>query len=141
MVVGRPRIATVDVGVPAVAIHDAVACFVSSARSWTLMHRNGGGIDVLLLDVVQVVHGGVLGRAGEGRVDRSLAPFSSWLAGLVGRGHGGVERGEVAHHALVLLLLVCVHGLRMLAQIVEAGELLGAVAGKGAFARVFTERR
>jgi hypothetical protein len=137
MTVGRPRIPTVDVGVP------AVASFVSSGRSWTLMHRNGGGIDVLLLDVVKVVHGSVLGRVGGHcrDVDRGLAPFSSWLTSLVGRGHGGMERGEVAHHALVLLLLICVHGLCVLAQIIEAGELLGAMAAKGAFARVFPERR
>jgi hypothetical protein len=139
MTVGRPRIPTVDVRVPAFAIHDAVASFVSSGRSWPLMHRNGGGIDVLFLDVVKVVHGSVLGRVGGHcrDVDRSLAPFSSWLTSLVGRGHGGMERGEVAHHALVLLLLICVHGLCVLAQIIEAGELLGAMAAKGAFARVF----
>lgn len=52
MIVGRPRIATVDIGVPTVAIHDAVAGFVASASSWTLMYRNGGGIDIFLLDVI-----------------------------------------------------------------------------------------
>lgn len=140
MVVGRPRIATVDVGAPAIVIHDAVTGFVAGARSWALVHRNGGMVDVLLLDVVEVVHAVVLvGGCGGGDVERGLAPFSARLASLVGCGHGGVERGEVAHHPLVLLLLIGVHGLRMLAQIVEAGELLGAVASKGAFASVFPD--
>lgn len=143
MVVGRPRIATVDVGAPAIVIHDAVTGFVAGARSGTLMHRNGGMVDVLLLDVVEEAHaivlGGVGGCGGGGDVERGLAPFPARLAGLVGCGHGGVERGEVAHHALVLLLLVGVHGLRMLAQVVEAGELLGAMASKGAFAGVFPD--
>ena len=68
-------------------------------------------------------------------------------------GHARVEGCELAHHALVLVLdegvsgdggesvqegggrhlLVGVHGLGVLAEVVEAGELLAAVAGKGAF--------
>lgn len=61
MIIGRPRIAAVHVGIPALTIHDAVASFVSGSRSWTLMHRNG---DVLLLDLVEVAHGSVLGGVG-----------------------------------------------------------------------------
>ena len=51
-----------------------------------------------------------------------------------------MEGGEVAHHAFVLLLLVGVDGLCMLVEVVEAGELLGIVADKGAFASVLPER-
>jgi hypothetical protein len=114
MIIGRPRIATVDVAVPSVAIDD-VAAFVPSARSWTLMHRNGGWIDVLFLDVVETgilrgIGGCVCGR----EADRRLSPFYPWLASLVGCGHGGVEGGEVTHHSFVLVLLVCVYGLSML---------------------------
>jgi hypothetical protein len=140
MVVGRPRIATVDIGVPAV-IHEGVAGFVSSAGPWTLMHRNGGRIDVLLFDVIEVAHGrvlgGICGWRGGCDGDRHLAPFPPWLAGLVGCGHGGVEGGELAHHPLVLLLLICMDCLCMLAQIVETRELLGAVASEGTLASVF----
>ncbi len=48
-----------------------------------------------------------------------------------------MERSEVAHHALVLVVLVGMHGLRMLAQVVEARKLLAAVTRKGALAGVF----
>jgi hypothetical protein len=139
MVVGRPRIATVDVSVPTV-IHDAFAGFIASAGSWTLMHRNGSGIDVFLLDMLQMAHGGVLGAVGGSRgcdADRSLVPFSPCLPNLVGCGHGCMEGGELAHHPLIVVLLICMHCLSMLAQIIEAGELFRAMASKGAFASVF----
>ena len=41
-----------------------------------------------------------------------------------------MEGSKLLHHALVLILLVCVDGLSMLAEVVEAGELLRAVAGE-----------
>ena len=41
-----------------------------------------------------------------------------------------MEGGELLHHALVLVLLVRVYGLSMLAKVVEARELLRAVAGE-----------
>lgn len=72
------------------------------------------------------------------RVRRGVGPAgTAGVADLVGGGHGGVERGEVAHHALVLLLLVRVHRLRVLPQVVEPRELLPAVAGERALAGVF----
>lgn len=43
------------------------------------------------------------------------------------------------HHALVLVLLIGVHGLGMLAQVVEARELFPTVAGEWTFASVFSE--
>lgn len=129
MVVGGAGIGTVDIGIPAVAVHDAVAGFVAGAGSGTLMHGDGGGVDVFFLDMVEVAHGSVLGGVGRGRSrggdsEGGLAPLASGLAGLVGGGHGGMEGGQLAHHPLVLVLLICMDGLGMLAQIVEAGKLL-----------------
>lgn len=48
-----------------------------------------------------------------------------------------MQRGEVPHHAFVLVLLIGVDGLSVLAKVVETGELFGAVAGKRAFTGVF----
>lgn len=48
-----------------------------------------------------------------------------------------MKRGEVAHHGLVLVLFVGVHGLSMLAEVVEARKLFGTVAGERALAGVF----
>lgn len=118
MVVGRPRIAAVDIGVPSIAVEDAVAGFVAGARIGTLMHRDGGRINILLLDLIEMVEGVVVGGiGGRGRgydVEGSLTSLASGLAGLVSGGHGGMERGEVAHHALVLLLFIGMYGLSML---------------------------
>lgn len=52
-----------------------------------------------------------------------------------------MQAREVARHALVLLLLVCMDGLRVLAKVVEPGELLTAVAREGALASVFAAGR
>lgn len=41
-----------------------------------------------------------------------------------------MKRGELVHHAVVLLLLVGVDGLRMLTKIIETRELLSAVTCK-----------
>jgi hypothetical protein len=41
-----------------------------------------------------------------------------------------MERRELVHHALVLLDLIGVNGLRVLAKVVKAGELLATVAGE-----------
>lgn len=109
MIVGRPRIATVDIGVPGVAVKDTVA-FVACARAGTLMHRNGRWIDVFLFDLIEVVEGGVLGRVcggcGVDDVECGLATLASGRARLGGGGHGGMEGGELAHHALVLVLFI-----------------------------------
>ena len=47
-----------------------------------------------------------------------------------------MESGEFLHHALVEVLLVGVDGLGMLAEIVEAGELLATVAAERPLAGV-----
>ena len=68
--------------------------------------------------------------------------LSALTRSALGRGgHAGVERGELVHHALVLLLLISVNGLRVLAKVVETRELLAAMAGEGAFAGVFPAKR
>jgi len=52
-----------------------------------------------------------------------------------------MEGGELLHHLLVEIWLVCMYGLGMLAEIVEAGELLRAVALEGAFASMLSKGR
>lgn len=84
--------------------------------------------DVRLLQTGRRRRGGLL-----------VTTLASGGAGLVRGGHGGVEGGELAHHLLVLVLLVSVDGLRVLAQVVEARELLAAVTRERAFAGVFPE--
>lgn len=138
--VGSVNIVRLDVpgacggGVVEEAVGVRAAALVASAGARALVDGEGV-LDVLLLDdvgleglVVDVVGGVGVGGA-----------FSALLGGLVGGGHGSVEGGEVAHHALVLLLLVGVDGLGMLAEVVEARELLAAMAGEGALAGMFSE--
>ena len=48
-----------------------------------------------------------------------------------------MKRGEVAHHLLVLLLLVGMDGLSMLAQIIKTRELLSAMTSERTFASMF----
>ena len=113
-----------------------MVAFVSCARTRALMHVNA---KVLLLDKSH----GRARRAGSGdgwSMDgrRVSPPGAAGLADLVCSGHGGVERGKVTHHGLVLLLLVGVDGLGMLPEVVEARELLATVATKGALTRVFS---
>jgi hypothetical protein len=55
--------------------------------------------------------------------------------------HGGMKRGEIAHHALVLVLFVSVDSLRVLTKVVETRKLFATVAGKGAFTGMFPIRR
>jgi len=84
---------------------------------------------VLLLDIV---------RGGGGDCG-GLCTLATLLGGLVGGGHASVEGGEVAHHALILLLLVGVDGLGMLAEVIEARELLSAVTGERTLSGVFSK--
>jgi hypothetical protein len=60
------------------------------------------------------------------------------MAGLIGGSHRRVKRGEVAHHAFVLILLVSMDSLRVLTKIVETRELLATVTGKWAFTGVLS---
>ena len=52
-----------------------------------------------------------------------------------------MERGELAHHALVVILFVGMNCLSMLAEIVETRELLGTVTCEGTLAGMFSGRR
>ncbi len=119
---------------------EGVRTFVSGGRAGTLGHGEDSVGNVLLLDG----HGrdGAVGGGREtGRVVGTLSALLAGAAALRGCGHGSVEGGELLHHALVLVLLVGVDGLGMLAEVVEAGELLAAVAGEGALAGVFPSGR
>lgn len=64
--------------------------------------------------------------------------LAALLGGLVGGSHRRVQGGELAHHTLVGLLLICVNGLGMLAEVVEARELFSAMAGERTFAGVLS---
>jgi hypothetical protein len=126
MVVVRPRIATVDIRIPTVIIHHGVSALVASASTWTLMHRDSGG-HILFLDMIQRVHTIVLRRVVVGNcavaVKGTLTSFTSCLARLISSGHGGMEGSEFAHHTLVLLLFISMHGLGMLTQVIETRKL------------------
>ena len=118
-----------------------LAAFVACGGVWSLMTH------VLLLDEDQRSTrrsgrtippvGGNAGTAVGEVGGLPAAGSTSTTTKLVGCGHAGMERREVAHHALVVVLLVCMNGLCMLTEVVEAGKLLGAVAGKGTLASVF----
>jgi hypothetical protein len=88
----------------------AVVTLVASASTRALMERKDGLRDVFLLDEVHgddVCRGTVLGCS-----------FTSGLAGLVGSSHRGMEGGKVAHHTLILVLLVSMNGLGMLTEVI-----------------------
>lgn len=69
-----------------------------------------------------------------------LAPIpAARLAAFSSSGHRSVHGGEVAHHRLILLLLVRVHRLRVLAKIVQARELLSTMTRERPFARMFSK--
>ena len=63
-----------------------------------------------------------------------FAPLVGALGGAAGSRHRSMEGCEFLHHLLVEIWLVCVYSLGMLSEVVEAGELLRAVALEGAFA-------
>ena len=68
-----------------------------------------------------------------------LASLVRTLCGTAGGRHGSMEGCELLHHLFVKIWLVCVYGLGMLAEIVEAGELLRAVTLEGAFAGMLSD--
>lgn len=160
MVVG---VAAVHMRVSVAVDVEIAAALVAGTRSRALMkrnrhrHRNRADAFFLLDDRRRQGRRAVIGAGGVvvvdavgagvavpvpvgGSVVGSVvgAAFGAVLGRFVGGGHGGVEGGELAHHALVLVLLVGVDGLGVLPEVVEPGELLAAVAGEGSFAGVFT---
>lgn len=52
-----------------------------------------------------------------------------------------MERGEITHHAFILVLLVSVDSLCVLTKVVKTRKLLAAVAAKRAFTRMFPSRK
>jgi hypothetical protein len=52
-------------------------------------------------------------------------------------GKGSMQRSQFPHHLFVLLGFIGVDGLRMLAKVVETGELFTAMAAERTFACVF----
>ena len=116
--------------------------FVAGGSPGTLMKRRQDVDAILAFDV----HGGHRSSRGHSSSgcggSRSSRGLSALACSALGRGgHAGVERGELVHHALVLLLLISVNGLGVLAKIVEARKLLAAMAGEGSFAGVFPATR
>ena len=133
---------------------EAAAAFVSAAlvaRRGSRAHRHGvlWGPVVFLLDR-HCRHGavegarrtpGVLRRGGHGSGRggcRCVATLASSDAALRCGGHRGMEGRELLHHPLVLVLLVGVDRLCMLAQVVQARELLPAVTGEWSFPSMFS---
>jgi len=115
-------------------VHGLTA-LVASGRVWSLEGH------VLLLDEDQGARRTIppVGRraAAAGAAGSGDLPACANTAELVGCRHGGMERGEVAHHAFVFILLVGMDSLCMLSEVVKARKLLRAVAGEGALAGVF----
>lgn len=131
------------------------------AGGWKGLAVLGGGKG---LDAVTKGPKGMIARAGVGRGGscsrrrRLDMPFAALVAGRrawtdidwlglrrpTGRarfsccGHRGMQSRKVAHHLFVFVLLVCVHCLRVLTEIVQARELLPAMASKGPLPSVFS---
>jgi hypothetical protein len=138
MVVGGTSSCAVHVGalnVPRWGLVDdsIVIPFISSAGSWS---ATKGITHILLFDAIQHIVfllGPRRGHSGRGSPLTTLARCTS----LIGSGHSSMKRGEVAHHLLILLLLISMDGLSMLAQVIQTRELLATVAREGTFTSVF----
>jgi hypothetical protein len=84
----------------------------------------------------------IVGGGWDGGVGLDVfAPLVGTLGGAAGGRHGCMEGCELLHHLFVEIWLVCVYGLGMLTEIVEAGELLGAMALEGAFSGMLSNER
>jgi hypothetical protein len=119
------------------------APFIPRARPRTLVHRHR--THVLLFDQVQraLVRRHAAGTTAKVEsVNRGhSASTAATPANLIRRRHGRMERSQIAHHLLVLILLVCVHRLCMLAQVVQPRKLFAAVTRERSLARVFPDAR
>jgi len=119
------------------------APFIPRARPRTLVHRHR--THVLLFDQVQRAlvrrhAAGTTAKVESGNRGDS-ASAAATPANLVRRRHGCMESGQIAHHLLVLVLLICVHRLRMLAQVVQSRKLFATVTRERSLARVFPDAR
>jgi hypothetical protein len=126
-----------------------VITFITSASTGTVMNWENGLRIVFFFYMicgsrigigVCVVRRGIAHRRARAiRTRRGLATLSSGLTSFVRSSHCSVQRGKIAHHALVLLLFICMHGLSMLTQIIQTRELFPAVTTERAFTRVFPD--
>ena len=99
---------------------------VSGGGTGTLVNwKNGRGIVLFFYMIYGVVDGGIVcyrGVAYRGTrtsgAGRGLGAFASGLSSFVCGCHGSMKRGKIAHHTLILLLLVSVHGLSVLTKII-----------------------
>ena len=108
-----------------------VACTGTRAHRHCLCLDGHDGMDAVGGD-------GCLCGSGRGG---SLCALSAGRGALGCGGHAGVQRGEFVHHAVVLVLLVCVDSLRVLTEVVETRELLAAVARERPLASMFPAQR
>lgn len=105
---------------------------ISSASSWT---ATKGITHVLLFDAVH--HQVILLGAPRGEVRRRLLALTTTRGGLSSGRHSGMQRGKVAHHLLVLILLIGMDSLSVLTQVIKPRELLATMTSERAFASVF----
>jgi hypothetical protein len=123
---------------------DTTRTATTAGRAWLML------LLLLLLRLLHVVRTSSVarcvrdsvGRQRDGKRLRMLlsTALAAMLGGLVGGSHRCMQRRELAHHALVGLLLVCVNRLRMLTKIVEARELLSAMTSERTFAGMLPVR-
>lgn len=133
MTVGGPYAGPVDVGrldVPGGSGGIVAGTLVAGGGAGTLMKGRQAVDDVLALDIQGRARG--YGSDGGGG---SLGAFAG--AALGGGGHGGVEGGELVHHALVLVLLVGMDSLCVLTKVVKTRELFPAMASERTFPCMF----
>lgn len=126
-------------------INDTVVVpLVSGARSRSLVMHGKRRHVVFLLDEIHVIRGRSFDRTNgcECVVASSSpgCPPTARVTCLVSSGHSGMKRGQIAHHAFVLFLLVCMDRLCMLAQIVESRKLFSAMTSKRTFSSMFSNR-
>jgi len=131
-------------------IHESVViAFIASAGTRPLVHLDS---KILLLDKSHGRGGSSSSSSSNTRRRRIAAggsrrvggrrvgtPSATSMSYLVCRCHRSMERGEMTHHSLILLLLVSMNGLSMLPEIVKTRKLFSAMATKGAFAGMFPD--
>jgi hypothetical protein len=122
--------------VPCCALIDdsIVIAFISSASSWT---ATKGITHILLFNGIQQL---IILRPRQGRDGGRCSSLTTLAAGgtsLIGSCHSGMERREVTHHLVVLLLLIRMNSLSMLAEVVKTRELFPAMTSEGTFTSVF----
>lgn len=118
-------------------IHDCIViAFVSSASSWALKGMKWMGwvflFDVIGVAVILGAWGGAIRRSSSG----SVITLPPRMGRLVCGSHCGMKGSKIAHHALILVLLIGMYGLRMLTKIVETRELFTTVTCERTFTSV-----